>query len=79
MLWIQYGVIIKSMKLLALLTVYACHIILASDSLYNTTTETRSLAAKKEVTIVVYDKIKGYLNWLQDWFRAAALEKCNTR
>jgi hypothetical protein len=64
--------------LLALLTVYACHIILASDSLYNTT-ETRSLAAKKEVTIVVYDKIKGYLNWLQDWFRAAALEKCNTR
>lgn len=42
-------------------------------------TSIRRLSAKKEVKIVVYDKIKGYLNWLQDWFREAAANNCNTR
>lgn len=37
------------------------------------------VGSKKVVTIVVYDKIKGYLNWLQDWFRQAALDNCNTK
>mmetsp|Transcript_15079 Transcript_15079/g.14467 ORF Transcript_15079/g.14467 Transcript_15079/m.14467 type:complete len:263 (-) Transcript_15079:73-861(-) len=33
---------------------------------------------KTIVTIVVYDKIRGYLNWMQDWFILAAKEKCST-
>jgi hypothetical protein len=33
---------------------------------------------KSIVTIVVYDKIRGYLNWMQDWFILAAKEKCST-
>lgn len=33
---------------------------------------------KTLVTIVVYDKIRGYLNWIQDWFILAAKEKCST-
>ena len=62
-------------KCLVVLLIATCYIIVGGFN----TTETRSLMAKKVVTIVVYDKIKGYLNWLQDWFRLAALEKCNTR
>ena len=34
---------------------------------------------KAVVTLVVYDKIRGYLNWLQDWFRDAASTKCSTK
>ena len=33
---------------------------------------------KISVKIVVYDKIKGYLNWMQDWFHLAAEQRCNT-
>lgn len=33
---------------------------------------------KTSVKIVVYDKIKGYLNWMQDWFILAAKQRCNT-
>ena len=33
---------------------------------------------KEVVTIVIYDNIKGYLNWMQDWFLQAAKEKCST-
>ena len=33
---------------------------------------------KPHVKIVVYDKIKGYLNWMQDWFIQAASERCST-
>ena len=39
----------------------------------------RTLAAKQEVNIVVYDKIRGYLNWYFEWFGKAALENCDTR
>ena len=36
-------------------------------------------ANKKEViTVVLFDKIKGYLNWMQDWFLLAARENCST-
>ena len=35
--------------------------------------------SKKEVKIVVYDNIKGFLNWHFDWFQQAALDKCKTR
>ena len=34
---------------------------------------------KEVVTIVVWDKVRGYVNWLQDWFIKAAAENCNTR
>jgi hypothetical protein len=33
---------------------------------------------KKEVTILVYDNIKGYLNWMQPWFVTAVHDKCST-
>lgn len=33
---------------------------------------------KKEVTVLVYDNIKGYLNWLQPWFVTAVHDKCST-
>jgi hypothetical protein len=36
-------------------------------------------ADKPTCKVVVYDQIKGYLNWLQDWFKKAALEQCETR
>ena len=35
--------------------------------------------AKDEVKIVVYDKVRGYLNWMQDWFQESARERCSTR
>ena len=33
---------------------------------------------KEVVTVVLFDKIKGYLNWMQDWFLLAARENCST-
>lgn len=39
----------------------------------------RTLTEKQVVNIVVYDKIRGYLNWYFDWFGKAALDSCNTR
>jgi hypothetical protein len=37
-----------------------------------------STKTKEEITIVVWDSIKGYLNWNQDWFKAAAQTQCST-
>jgi Fucosyltransferase, N-terminal len=34
---------------------------------------------KPVVRVVVYDKIRGYLNWLQPWFIEAASTQCSTR
>jgi hypothetical protein len=31
------------------------------------------------VNIVVYDNIRGYLNWMLDWFKEAARDKCSTK
>ena len=31
------------------------------------------------VTVLVWDKVAGYLNWGNDWFKRAAAEKCSTR
>jgi hypothetical protein len=36
-------------------------------------------SGKKTVTILIWDSIKGYLNWQQDWFKEAALTQCSTR
>ncbi len=36
-------------------------------------------AVKTNVNIVVFDRVKGYLNWFQDWFREAAINHCSTR
>ena len=33
---------------------------------------------KPQVKILVYDKINGYLNWMQPWFVKAAKERCST-
>jgi hypothetical protein len=44
------------------------------------TVKNRQLLGKEKevVTIVVHDKIRGYLNWMQDWFVSAARNKCST-
>jgi hypothetical protein len=34
---------------------------------------------RRTVKIVIYDKVKGYLNWHQDWYKEAAESKCSTR
>lgn len=34
--------------------------------------------AKMRVEIVVLDKIRGYLNWMNEWFREAAERDCST-
>ena len=41
-------------------------------------TKRKKTNQKEVVTVVLYDKIKGYLNWLQDWFLLAARENCST-
>lgn len=40
--------------------------------------DSKTKLKKAHVKIVVYDKIKGYLNWMQDWFIQAARERCST-
>lgn len=40
--------------------------------------DSKTKIKKAHVKIVVYDKIKGYLNWMQDWFIQAARERCST-
>lgn len=45
----------------------------------NTSRRLASQSKRPYVTILVYDKIRGYLNWMQDWFRNAALKKCSTK
>lgn len=37
-----------------------------------------SVVKKERIQIVVHDKIRGYLNWLQDWFQEAARTQCST-
>jgi hypothetical protein len=34
---------------------------------------------KEDCTIIALDKIRGYLNWMQDWFQKAAATKCSKR
>ena len=34
---------------------------------------------KAAVKIVVHDRIRGFLNWLQPWFLEAAKNQCSTR
>eukprot|EP01038_Epipyxis_sp_PR26KG_P014187 gene14187-19038_t len=36
-------------------------------------------ATKTECRIVIYDKVRGYLNWMQDWFQLSVKEKCNKK
>lgn len=45
-----------------------------------TTERSRMLSGSKgDCKIIVYDQVRGYLNWLQDWFKQAAFTKCNKR
>ena len=50
-----------------------------SSSLIPFSRQLQTSRKRPSVTIIVYDKIRGYLNWMQDWFRQAALKKCSTR
>ena len=68
------------------LWMFICSIVsivaLGSDTSGNSSdcSRARNLSdGKQDINIVVYDSIKGYLNWAQDWFTNAALEKCSTR
>lgn len=48
----------------------------------NTSNHRRHLATdlKKEIIqVLIFDRVKGYLNWVQDWFIQAAIRKCSTR
>ena len=39
----------------------------------------RKLSSNKpNIKVVVYDKIRGYLNWFQEWFVEFASENCNS-
>lgn len=35
--------------------------------------------AREVVQVLIYDRIKGFLNWMQPWFAEAAIRRCNTR
>ena len=35
------------------------------------------LLTKRTIKLVIYDKIRGYLNWQQDWFIQAAKDECS--
>eukprot|EP01036_Dinobryon_divergens_P006107 gene6107-8099_t len=37
------------------------------------------MATRPTIRIVMFDKIKGYLNWHQDWFKEAAEARCTTK
>lgn len=37
------------------------------------------LTRRPAVRIVVHDRIRGYLNWMQEWFQEAAKTRCSTR
>ena len=41
-------------------------------------TDSSKADKKPQVKILVYDKINGYLNWMQPWFVKAAKERCST-
>lgn len=41
-------------------------------------TDSNKTDKKPQVKILVYDKINGYLNWMQPWFIKAAKERCST-
>ena len=42
---------------------------------FNKTTD----GSKDEVRIVVYDKVRGYMNWMQEWFQESARDRCSTK
>ncbi len=34
---------------------------------------------KRVCNVVIFDQVKGYLNWGQEWFKEAAAQQCSTR
>lgn len=55
---------------------------ISRSDLHNSTfavSRSLSIERKETVRVVVYDKIKGYLNWLNPWFIEAAEKQCSTK
>lgn len=54
-------------------------ILRSCESSYNFDNNTMSSAKKRVVRILVYDRISGFLNWFQDWFKDATSNRCRTK
>ncbi len=55
-----------------------CFVFIAYLSITSSRDTSATSGAKPVIRVVVYDKIRGYLNWHNQWFKDAAAEKCST-